>query len=209
MSARTMVPSAEAVIKNLPDGDSPMDIINAIVNRGTPDAESKMRSEFVAQTNEEAKKAVTPEPVKDEEVKTVEPEKVVEPVKEETSETVLETAPELPLEEDDVEDTTTAQNPVKDKYKNLKKTYFETKQQLKEKDAKLQALELEVEEIKKGIVVPDSYKEILARNQELERYERLHALKTSKHYTENFVKPIEEVKGKIAAIAAEYNVLIS
>lgn len=33
MSARTMVPSAEAVIKNLPDGDSPMDIINAIVNR--------------------------------------------------------------------------------------------------------------------------------------------------------------------------------
>lgn len=204
MSARTIVPSADTVIKNLPDGDSPMDVINAIVNRGTPDAESKMRSEFVAQANEEAKKAVIPDPIKDEESKTAALEKVIEPVKVEEP-AKIETAAELPLEEDEIDEPGT-QNPVKDKYKNLKKTYFETKQQIKEKDAKLQALEQEVEEIKQGRVIPDSYKEILARNQELERYERLHALKTSKHYHENFVKPIEEVKSKISEIAAEYNV---
>lgn len=195
MSAQSVIPPSDTFIKNLPDGNSPMDIINSIVSRGSPDLESKERSEFITKANDEAKQ-----------VAEVVPQNTVE-VPEKIAPTVLPTVePPAEVEEVEADDSTEEANPVKDKYKSLKKTYFDTKQQVKEKEARVKALELEVEEIKQGRVVPDSYKEILARNQELERYERLHALKTSKHYAETFVKPIEEVRSKITEIAAEYSV---
>lgn len=183
-------PTADHIKANMPDGKTPMDVLNAIVNREEPVNPQQMVND--------AKPPVV-EPVAD---------PVVEPVVETpVNPSPLDTSPVQTEEiEDDVEEPQSEGKSLKDNFKHLKSTYKETKKILKEREERLAAVEKEIEEIKTGKVLPEY---VIEKEKELERlrhFEKLHSLKTSKAYNDTFIKPINETKTKLYEIAKEYEI---
>lgn len=96
--------------------------------------------------------------------------------------------------------------PVKENFKLLKDHLKTTKTQLQEKDTALAAAAKKVEAYEKGELVPEVYTKSQERIQHLERYEKIHALKTSPGYKKSFVEPIEEINDKLSELALSYEI---
>lgn len=91
-------------------------------------------------------------------------------------------------------------------FKQLRIAKKELSKTLKEKETELEAIRAKVTKYESGEELPEAIKPLQQRVQELEKYEKLHSLKTSPAYKEAFIKPIEEINSKITAIAADYGI---
>lgn len=95
---------------------------------------------------------------------------------------------------------------IQENFKKLRSFFRETRSKVKETETKLSEVQGELEKYKKGEILPDALKELTTRNAELEKYEKLVALKTSKSYQEKFVKPLSSIQSQINAIAKDYEI---
>lgn len=91
-------------------------------------------------------------------------------------------------------------------FRALRKTVSEHKQQIAAKEKELEALKAEVEKYKTGEELPEPVKEKVSRIQELEYYEKLHALKKSPYYKEKFIKPLNDVRTALNEYAKDYEI---
>lgn len=89
-------------------------------------------------------------------------------------------------------------------FKALRQKTLEAEKARKEAETAKAALEAKLKAYDEGTEIPEVVKSKDARIQELEMYEKLHALKRSPAYKEQFIKPIEELKGKLHELAADY-----
>jgi len=195
-------PGAEAVLQNLPEANgSPLEFLNEVLNK-----HGVSREEAPAVT------VVTPKPY---EAPIIEPVATDNPVIEadpvastETTETnVKNEEPIKELEEDDVPlETVSDKNPLKESLKKVKKNHYELKQRAKELEENNKQLTQALEDIKTGKVTPEYVEALQNKTKELEKYQIIHSLKTSDMYQEQYLKPLEEVKGQIKELAVDYGV---
>ena len=92
----------------------------------------------------------------------------------------------------------------------LRKTFVQTKHQLKEKEEALTTLTNKIAKYEAGEELPEPIKknieELNSRVQTLEKYEKVVNLKASPEYQKKFVEPINELNSKLETIAKDYNI---
>jgi hypothetical protein len=88
----------------------------------------------------------------------------------------------------------------------LRKAKTETYKELKAKEEELERARKEIEAWEKGEKLSEPLLEKEKRIKELEQYEKLHALKSTKEYREKFIDPINQTTAKLKAVADEYGV---
>lgn len=93
-----------------------------------------------------------------------------------------------------------------DSIRDLRKKANELKTQVEEREAVTAQLQQELEKYKTGEALPDVVKQKEARISELEKYERLHALKLSPEYQRKYVEPLTQLREKALTLAKEYDV---
>lgn len=184
-------------MRGLKEGDSPLDFIQKnLAAMQPPLPETAVTLQQVV-ANIEDKRAE--EAKKETEASKVEyPTDAPKPPKEEPPKE--EASPEGETQEDEPKNTT-AEN-----FRNIRKSLNETKSQLKEKENTLTQLQAELESYKKGEALPDVIKEKEDRIAELERYEKLVSLKTTKEYQEKYIQPILSIQNKLTEIAKDYEI---
>lgn len=201
--------------------------VKALLNNLAPKPDTKVLSAISSNRNEkpvaipEPTATVTPpaEPPKPAPTNLANPEvtpetpKAVEPAKEPTApvadpqkenvntpQVVTAEEDEVPLSGESPEANLTA----------LRKTFVQTKHQLKEKEEALTTLTSKIAKYEAGEELPEPIKknieELNSRVQTLEKYEKVVNLKASPEYQKKFVEPINELNTKLTAIATDYNI---
>ena len=228
-------PNARGVVQTFKDAENPLDFIRNNIRPTTdPDVEVRQIVAKVeqARTEEQPNLKPTREILKDVAVKAL--EAVLQNKKEEAqvpSESPVEpqtspnaVAKEVPAEEElptsseeesassqvegedlDDPDTQGLKPNVADNFKKLRKSFTEAKQKLTEYETKTQELESTVERYKKGEVLPETLVEKEKEINRLTRYEKIFNLKGSSEYQDKYVKPLNEIRGTLRAIAKDYN----
>lgn len=200
------MPTAKDIAAKLKDSENIMDFIkaNSTIPGGTPE---EIKPEEIIQ---EVEASIAKE----------EASKVTDPPKDVTNvlpETTPENKPALPdteaptpkeakpsdvaVDEIDVPDV-----PVAENFKRLRTKLKETSKTLKGFQEEKAKLEKEIESYKTGKVVPEALQGMEDRVKELEHFERIHSLKTSRAYQEQYIKPLSELKTKLGALAADYDI---
>lgn len=90
--------------------------------------------------------------------------------------------------------------------KQMRKNYNETKQQLEERNALLEAAQAELQKYKTGEIVPETVQELQERIADLEEFEQLHNFRMSKEYRNKFLNPLNAKSEKARQLATNYNV---
>jgi hypothetical protein len=199
--------------------------VKALLNNLAPKPDTKVLSAISSNRNERAvaipepTAAVTPpaEPPKPAPTNLANPEptpetpKPAEPAKEPTAtdpqkenvntpQVVTAEEDEVPLSGETPEANLTA----------LRKTFVQTKHQLKEKEEALTTLTSKMAKYEAGEELPEPIKknieELNSRVQTLEKYEKVVNLKASPEYQKKFVEPINDLNTKLTAIATDYNI---
>lgn len=147
---------------------------------------------------------LTPKQVVEETVKAVEDRRVLaEPAKEEVAEEppvdIKPQAPVSPPVDPDDAELDKIEN-----FKALRAKIKETKAMLKEREAAFEEVKTKASKYESGEELPESLKQREARISELERFEKVHSLKTSPAYKKAFVEPVQEIKQKLSAIVKDY-----
>jgi hypothetical protein len=114
--------------------------------------------------------------------------------------------PPKPVEDVDPEVAELEKGSLNDNFKKLKTRHVETKNTLKAKEQELEETRTKLTKYESGEVLPDALKAQSARIQELEKYEKIYNLEKSPEYSQKFIKPLEEIKGKLDTFAKAYNV---
>ena len=97
-----------------------------------------------------------------------------------------------------------ANHPIAENFKKLRKVYKENKEKYKELEARAQASEQKVKEYETGAAVPEIVQQLENKVAAASKYEKLHNLKMSDEYTEEFVKPLEDTRNQLKVIAKDY-----
>lgn len=189
-------PTIEAIQANLQNTPGGFDFLEKIVGEQlkTPQriADDIGAAEKVAQSKpiEEPKKEAVKVEVKPAIPPTPQPE-----AKKETLPPEPETPPvESPLDSKE------------ENFKNIRKKLGETTSTLKEKEAALQAAQERIKKYETGEEFPEVIKEKEKKIEELSKYERIVALRTSDAYKQKFLRPLESIKSKLSAIAKDYDI---
>lgn len=198
-SAVSVKPSAATILKNLPTGETPMDVLNNIMQRGEPEPFNPQKVADNIRAEREQAADNLPDPIHPQSPDSVD-SNVASPLPPE------ELIPEPQSSKPSTEDLLTLKDNAAENFKKLRTSLSETKKALKEKEDALLAKQAALEEYETGKKVPDFVFEKEKRIAELERFEKLHSLKTSREYTDNYIKPIEAIKEKLHAIGKEYEV---
>ena len=187
------IPTVEAIKASLENNNGSLDFLNKIVGEQTKTPQKVADDILAAKKAEESKPIVTPsilpEEPKKEEAKPAVP---AEPKKEE---------PASVPEADVVEEQT---GNKEENFKNLRKKLGETSTVLKEKEKALTEAQERIKKYEAGEEFPEVIKEKDRKIEELSRYERIVALRTSDAYKEKFIKPIEGIKSSLSKIAKDY-----
>lgn len=199
----TVLPTAREILGNLKDGSSPLDFIRNNLNTpplSPPIEPQSVIKEVETKREEQISSEITT------------PEKVEAP---ETTDIKYDINPEIPKSdiktdatepETKQEEPEPAPNSKEENFKKLRQKLHETNTIIKDKEDKLKSLEEKVKKYETGEELPDVLKAKEERIQELEKYERLHALKLSPAYKERFIKPLNVLKERLSDIAADYEI---
>lgn len=106
----------------------------------------------------------------------------------------------------DTEFDTENQVPAAENFKKLRTKYKETAKTLATLQEEKRIAEEKLLKYETGEIVPEILQEKENRIKELSHYEKLHNLKFSPEYQENFIEPIKETETKLLSIAEEYNI---
>ena len=175
----------------LKDAESPLDFIRSNLKGPLPPEVAALPAQLVAEEDKKREQPVSPVPEAKKEASPYPFEAKPEPKKEEPAQPTPEAQPT-----DDKEEN----------FKNLRKKVSETVTTLKEKEKTVEELQTKIKKYETGEELPEVLKAKEARIAELERYERLHALKTSPAYKEQFIKPLTGIKDRLNAIAKDYEI---
>jgi hypothetical protein len=222
-SAATMRPRASDIAAGLVDGDNPLDFINKNLARMQPEVAinpEQVIKDVEAQRAAESTPAEPPaEAPKDEDYVVPVPDvSAVLSAREQESTSQEDTSQEPEVQDpkqqpedrqepeegsagEEPETNTTAEN-----FKNLRGVVKETKQTLKEREEELETTKKKLKQYEDGEAFPDVVQELQSRISELERYEQLVSLKTSPQYKEKFLRPLTDIKEKLATIAKDYDI---
>lgn len=184
--------SLEGSIKaGLPEGRTPMDVINAIVAKDNP-PEPKLDPQAIADEirNKREEERKDAEPVSQ---PSNEPQRAAEPI-------IPDIEPTTPREE------STSDNSKEENFKKIRLTLKEKSEALKAKEEELEKVRKENEDYKTGKVIPDYVHSDKTELERLRHFEKLHSLKTSKEYNEKFIKPITDIKQKLYGLGKEYEI---
>lgn len=215
-------PQAADILKGMQDAESPLDFIRKNLRSSEPpiepqaviDATEAARSAEAEalKVKEEARKAAESPvaPVVPSDVNATDAiEYDLDPKVKKTSETKVASdnkTTEVPTEDTELDTLVNDEKapPVAENFKRLRLKLKETAHSLKEaKSAQAETVK-ELEGYKTGSVLPEVLMEKENRIAELERYEKLHSLKTSKEYQEKFVQPLSGLRNKLHEMAADY-----
>ncbi len=191
-----------SVEKSLQDGDNLMDFIAKNTRGQAPvnPAAAEIQSDVNRMAEEKNKEIVITEQVVDEPVPDVTIEEPLEEPK--SSEAAPKPEEEVELDEDDLElKGTTAEN-----FKKLRTKVKELEEESTKKDEIMAELTEELEAFSSGKKLPDELVRREERIAELEHYEKLLNLKKSRYYQDEFVKPLQDINGKLEKIADDYNI---
>lgn len=164
--------------------------------------------EFIRANLREAPPAIDAQKVSDDTAK-----KIAEAPKPEVAPEPLEATPALPPAsqedssgEDAPEVEVTSEDKIKLNFSKLRGTLKETKKTLQTKAQEAEELKSKVEKYETGEIIPEVLKEKESEIQRLSYYEKLHNLKFSKEYKEAYIKPLDDLRGKVNEIAKDYNI---
>ncbi len=130
---------------------------------------------------------------------------VEEPVKQEPQ--YVPSEPEDP----DAVDPDTIGNDVKapageNAIKRLRSIIKNVSKKTNEYKAEAETLRKKVTDYETGLAMPELVSQQQARLEELEKYEKIYAIKSSPTYRKRFVEPLAEEKGKLNKIATDYKI---
>ena len=104
------------------------------------------------------------------------------------------------LDADAPKDTT------QENFKNLRQVVKATKEQLTAKERELEELQTTLKKYQTGEVLPDALQEKEKRIAQLEKFEKIVALKTSTEYKNRILEPLQAVQKQIQDIAIDYDI---
>lgn len=194
----TALPSAQEILSRFKTADSPLEFIKANLEATKPPLSVD-----------------PPQVIKEVETKRADEAKVEAEKKEDAS--LSEMKLDLPLEVSKTSDVKgeealkdeTLEEPKDDKeenFKNLRKKLHETTTTLRDREREAEALKTRITKYETGEELPEVLRVKEERIRELEKYEKLHALKLSPAYRETFIKPIEGIKSRLSQIAKDYEI---
>lgn len=126
-----------------------------------------------------------------------------------TTEKPVEQPQEAPKETlDGILESATAKKGPAESLKALRQKADSYKSLLEAREAEILEREERLKKYETGEILPESVKNKLDRVSQLEQYEKLHALKTTTEYQEQYIQPIEDLKQKAAGIAADYGLSV-
>lgn len=118
-----------------------------------------------------------------------------------------EAAPIAPAPEGEGDEIADVPNvPAAENFRKLREKVKHTTKTLAEVKAEKDALEVKVKDYETGKEAPEVVRSMGTRIAELEHFEKLHSLKTSKEYRDAFIRPLEQLQSKAAQMAEEYGV---
>ena len=188
---------SEAVVPPNPQGKPSVNtgsVLDILRSKGIRPSEAMERKPIVEDTLKtvEAKRAQEAPKV----TSVLEKPEVAAEVPEKDVSEVVQAAPEQDLSDPEIDKL--------ENFKALRAKIKETKEALKAKDLAYQEITEKVSKYEKGEVLPETLKQREARISELERFERLHSLKTSPSYKRAFVEPVQQIQQKLGGIAKDY-----
>lgn len=201
-------PTADGILAAMKDAPSPLEFIKANLKPKAP-LPSDIPAQALAEVNAQRAKenVVSANPVTEaaaEAIKeTPEYDVNLEPKKEVADE--KESKPSVPP----VSDTAVDKEPGNDRDENFKKLRIqlgEVKDVVKEKEKEIESLQSKVKRYETGEEFPDVVKQLQEENAKLSRYEKIVALKTSPAYEEKFIKPLNDMRTRLNAIAKDYGI---
>jgi len=108
---------------------------------------------------------------------------------------------EEPLDPELADDSNYQEN-----YKKLKTKFKETKASLTQLQTEKETLTTDLEKYKTGEVVPQILRDKEQRIAELEKWEKIHNLKSSKEYTDKYIQPLSAKETQLKAILTDYGI---
>ena len=133
-------------------------------------------------------------------------------------EDLSEFVPALDMPEDKKDDETTQPSddaakvegevetdPKVENFKALRTIVKEVKAELQTTKSESAKLKKQLEDYQTGVAVPEVLQEKEARIAQLEPLEHLHALRTSRLYQDEYIKPLTTLQGKLQALLTEYD----
>lgn len=93
-----------------------------------------------------------------------------------------------------------------DSIRDLRKKSTELQKTVTERDTLIQSLNDRVQKFEKGEEISEPVQQKLQRIEQLEHFERVHSLKTSREYIEEYEQPFEQSKVQAATLAEKYKV---
>lgn len=208
MYAASLKPTAKEIMSAMKAADSPLDFITKNLGSAVATPQQQALPAETIKKVEEIRAVEAPkQDVKVEEPKVNEPKipAAIEP-KPTTNAAAPDTQPAQSVQPEPVDEDALLQTDKDINFKNLRTKIKETTSVLKTKEKELEEVTNKLHKYETGEEIPEPLKQKEARIQELEKYERLHALKLSPAYREAFIKPIEVAKSKLAEIAADYEI---
>lgn len=109
-----------------------------------------------------------------------------------------------PSKEDSKEDEESEENSKEVNFSKLRANYKEVRKAVKEKDELISQLQAKITGYETGSEIPEIIATKQARIEELEQYEKLHALKLSPAYKEA-MRPAEAAMSRLKELAASYD----
>ena len=196
---------AASILQNLKDGNSPLEFILNNSKSIAPQIAPNTQPISVNELLNSATSEIIQKPK--EEIKEVLKEEIKEIAV--TTPSIETTPQKIEVKEDDeldiLPDNSTGEN-----FKKLRTKLKETSKTLKEIENDKYTLTQTLEKYNKGEAVPEATQKLLKEKEQriadLEKYEKIVNLKTSKEYVDNFITPITEVKTKINEIAKDYSI---
>jgi len=108
------------------------------------------------------------------------------------------------LDQDAFEDVPETGVSLVENFKKLKTSYKTTKETLKAAEARTKELEQKLKDYDTGASVPSVIQDLENKVALSQKWEKLHNLKMSDEYAEEFVKPLDESKRRLSVLAEEY-----
>ena len=183
-------------MNSLKDADNPLDFIRSNLKGPLPPEVAALPTQLVAEEDKKREQPTSPVPE----------------AKKESSPYPFDPKPEIKDEnKPDATPSETTQSHAEgddkeENFKILRKKTAELSNVVKEKEKAVEELQEKVKKYETGAELPEVLKAKEARIAELERYERIHALKTSPAYKEQFIKPLTGIKNRLNDIAKDYEI---
>ena len=97
-----------------------------------------------------------------------------------------------------------ANHPIAENFKKLRKAYKEHKEKYKEIETKYTTAEARLKDYETGAALPEIVQNLENKVAAATKWEKLHNLKMSEEYQDEYARPLEEARTKLKTIAKDY-----